>query len=163
MSGRVWVFADDVDTDALAPGLYMKHPLDELAGHCLESLDAGFARAVRAGDVIAAGRNFGMGSSREQAAQALVHLGVAAVIARSFAGIFYRNAFNNGLLAIVCPGAAGLAAGEPAAVDAIAGTVTQRGRTIACEPVPEHLRALVHHGGLVPYLEHRLRTERARG
>ena len=98
--GCAWVFGDDVDTDALAPGLYMKGSIEELAGHCLETVDPDFAMQVRSGDVVVAGRNFGMGSSREQAAQVLKQLGVAAVVARSFGGIFYRNALNMGLVAV---------------------------------------------------------------
>ena len=94
--------ADDVNTDVLAPGAYIKGPLEELAKHCLESIDPGFAPGARPGDVVVGGENFGMGSSREQAAIALKMLGVSAVLAKSFAGIFYRNAFNLGLPAVVC-------------------------------------------------------------
>ena len=78
--GRAWVFGDDIDTDTLAPGLYLKRPIDELARHCLEAVDPGFAAGVEPGDVVVAGRNFGMGSSREQAVEALRHLGVDAVV-----------------------------------------------------------------------------------
>ncbi|MEM8812733.1 MAG: 3-isopropylmalate dehydratase [Pseudomonadota bacterium] len=94
---RIFRVGDDIDTDALAPGRYMAAPLDTLAGHCLESVDPDFAGSVEPGDVLIAGRNFGMGSSREQAAQALKHLGLAGIVAHSFAGIFYRNAINLGL------------------------------------------------------------------
>jgi len=162
VSGRAWIFGDDVDTDALAPGLYMKGGMDALASHCLEALDPRFAGAVRAGDVVVGGANFGMGSSREQAAQALVHLGVGAVVARSFAGIFYRNAFNNGLLALVCPQAGSIEAGQHLALDAQAGrlTIEETGEHIDCEPIPEHLMDLVRLGGLVPYLERRSRSQR---
>ena len=88
--GRVFVLGDNIDTDQLAPGQYMRGGIDALAAHCLEALRPDFATSVRRGDVIVAGRNFGAGSSREQAAEALKHLGLAAVVAQSFAGIFYR-------------------------------------------------------------------------
>ena len=100
---RVWKFAANVDTDALAPGAYMQFGLDVLAKHCLKRLRPEFADQVAKGDVIVAGPGFGIGSSREQAAAVLVKLGVAAVIAPSFGGLFFRNAFNLGLLALVCP------------------------------------------------------------
>ena len=95
--GRVWRFSDNIDTDALAPGRFMHRPIEELAANCLIDLSPEFAAQAGQGDVIVAGRNFGMGSSREQAAQALKMRGLAGVVAESFAGIFYRNAINLGL------------------------------------------------------------------
>jgi len=153
--GRVWKFGDDIDTDVLAPGLYMKHPIAELARHCLELVDPRFAAEVQPGDIVVGGRNFGMGSSREQAAEALKILGVAAVLAQSFAGIFYRNALNLGLLALVCPEATTLKPGTRISVDPIAGTVTDHdsGATFACEPLPQHLLEMVRDGGLMPHLQ----------
>jgi len=103
--GRAWVFGDNVDTDVLAPGQYMKLGIEEIARHCLESVDPAFAGSVQAGDVVVGRRNFGTGSSREQAPQALKQLGVAALVAESFAGLFYRNAINLGLPAW-CAGSA---------------------------------------------------------
>ena len=99
---RIWRFGDGIDTDAMAPGQYMKLPIEELARHCLEGVRPEFAASVRPGDVIVAGANFGVGSSREQAPQALATLGVAGVVAVSFAGLFYRNAINLGLPVLVC-------------------------------------------------------------
>jgi 3-isopropylmalate/(R)-2-methylmalate dehydratase small subunit len=160
--GRVWRFGDDVDTDALAPGLYMKLPIAELARHCLESVDPEFAAAVRPGDIIVAGRNFGMGSSREQAVLALRQLGVDAVLARSFAGIFYRNALNLGLLALVCSDGEALRVGDQATIDGAkgeAGNLTT-GARIPCEPLPPHLVQMVADGGLVPHLERRLARQK---
>ncbi len=156
--GRVWKLGDNVDTDALAPGLYMKQPLAELARHCLESIDPAFASQVRPGDVIVAGRNFGMGSSREQAVQALRHLGVAAVLAKSFAGIFYRNALNLGLLALVCADADHIGPGQRLIVEADRGEAINigSGARIPCEPLPPHLLQMVADGGLVPHLERTL-------
>ena len=100
ISGRAWILGDDIDTDVLAPGLYMKGPIAEMARHCLESVEPDFAAQVAEGDIIVAGANFGIGSSREQAAEVLTLLGVKAVVAKSFGGIFYRNALNFGLLAV---------------------------------------------------------------
>lgn len=100
---RIWHVGDDVDTDALAPGAYMQHGVDVIAPRCLGNLLPAFAQAVKPGDVIVAGRSFGIGSSHEQPAAVLVHLGVAAVIAPSFGGLFFRNAFNLGLLLLTCP------------------------------------------------------------
>lgn len=157
--GRAWVFGDDIDTDALAPGAYIKFDVGTIARHCLETMDAAFARDVLAGDVVVAGRNFGTGSSREQAAQVLKHLGIAAVVARSFAGIFYRNALNLGLLALTCHEAGRIVAGTPVEVDARTFRVIDKksGATYACEPIPAHLLQMVQAGGLLPYLAERLR------
>lgn len=161
MSHRVLRLPDDVDTDQLAPGATMKFGLDVVARQCLRTVRPGFADEVRAGDVIVAGRNFGLGSSREQAASVLRHLGVAAVIAPSFAGLYARNAFNVGLLLLTCPQAQRLAEGERIDFDAAAGTVTAAdGTVLACEPVPEFLLALVRAGGLLNLLERRLRAAR---
>ena len=99
---RVWRFGADIDTDLLAPGHAMKHGIDRIAQHCLEVVRPEFARDVRPGDVIVAGPNFGIGSSREQAAAVLVKLGVVAVIAPAYSGLFFRNAFNLGLLLLTC-------------------------------------------------------------
>jgi 3-isopropylmalate/(R)-2-methylmalate dehydratase small subunit len=156
--GRVWRLGDDVDTDALAPGAYMKRPLAEAAAHCLETVAPRFAAEVRPGDVIVAGRRFGIGSSREQAVQVLRHLGVAAVLAESFGGIFHRNALNLGLPALECRDVARIADGDRVSVDVAHGRVTDQttGETIACAPVPAFLLPMLEAGGLLPWLERRL-------
>src|SRR6476660_5790856 len=117
MSHKVWKLGADIDTDQLAPGAYMKLGIEGIAPHCLERVRPEFFAAVRPGDVIAAGPNFGIGSSREQAAGALVHLGVRAVIAPSFSGLFFRNAFNLGLLLLTCREAQALREGDAVALD----------------------------------------------
>ena len=156
--GRVWRCGDNLDTDALAPGQYMKYGIEEIARHCLESLQPEFASQVRAGDVVVAGRNCGTGSSREQAPQALKHLGVAALVAKSFAGLFYRNAINLGLPAVVCAQADRIQAGDRISVDARAGLIHNhtRGEQLRCEAIPAHLLQLLDDGGLLPHLERRL-------
>jgi 3-isopropylmalate dehydratase small subunit len=161
LRGRCHVFGDQVDTDVLAPGPYMRKPLAELASHCLEAVDPRFAKDVRPGDIVVAGHGFGIGSSREQAVQALLHLGVAAVVAQSFARIFYRNALNLGLPALACPDFEA-SAGEVVEVRPIEGVLLNvtRGTRFACEPIPAPLMAVVAAGGLMPWLEARLAAQR---
>jgi len=155
---KTWVFGDNLDTDMLAPGKYMKFGIEEIAKHCLESVDPLFAAQVHAGDVVVGGKNFGAGSSREQAAAVLAHLGVAAVLAPSFAGLFYRNAFNLGLPLLVCSAAGSVLPGDFLEVDFEGGWVknlTQK-KALACDPVAAHLLALIRDGGLLGHLEKRL-------
>ncbi|WP_431276752.1 3-isopropylmalate dehydratase [Variovorax ureilyticus] len=150
---RVWRLGADIDTDALAPGHAMKHGIDTIAGHCLEAIRPDFARDVRPGDVIVAGPNFGIGSSREQAAAVLVKLGVAAVIAPSYSGLYFRNAFNLGLLLLTCPQAVVLREGDVVEIDAVApAVVTPDGTRLECEPVPSFLMDMVRAGGLLNQL-----------
>ena len=154
---RTWTLPAEVDTDQLAPGPTMKFGLDVVARHCLEALRPEFAAGVRRGDVLVAGRDFGIGSSREQAASVLVHLGVAAVVAPSFAGLFFRNAFNVGLLLLTCPQAVRIGDGESITLDARAGRITRPGgEVLACDPIPAFLLDMVDAGGLVPQLRQRL-------
>lgn len=155
MTARVFLLGDNIDTDQLAPGQYMRGGIEALAAHCLEAARPDFAASVRAGDVIVAGRNFGAGSSREQAAEALKHLGIAAVIARSFAGIFYRNAINLGLPVLVAPRIEGVADGDACALDLDAAVLIVNGTEISLEPLPDNLRRLLDDGGLVPHLKKR--------
>jgi len=164
MSGRAWIVGDDVDTDAIAPGAWMQGGIDELSRHCLEAVAPAFARGVRAGDVLVAGRNFGCGSSREQAAQALAHLGLAAVLARSFAGLFYRNAINLGLPVLECEAVGRIPAGAELDVDLAAGAVrlAAGGEMLRCTPMPPFLLDIVRAGGLLNQLEQRLAAARER-
>jgi 3-isopropylmalate/(R)-2-methylmalate dehydratase small subunit len=162
-TGRAFVFGDDVDTDILAPGLYMKRPIEEMASHCLEALDPSFVKTVHPGDVVVGGENFGMGSSREQAVMALRHLGVSAVVAKSFGGIFFRNALNLGLAALTCAEAHRIRAGDRLSIDAEAGRIENvtTGESYVCEPIPPHLVEMIRDGGLLPHLEKRLKGQKA--
>lgn len=160
MMGRVWRFGDDIDTDQLAPGRWMRGGIEGLAAHCLEATRPEFAGDVRPGDVIVAGRNFGMGSSREQAAEVLRHLGLAGVVAETFAGIFYRNAINLGLPVLVGRDLSGIEDGAEASLDQHAGQLTLADRTVPLEPIPENLRPLLADGGLVPHLKKRFAEAR---
>ena len=156
---RVWRVGTDVDTDALAPGSWMQHGVDVIAQHCLEALRPDFAPGVQPGDVLVAGRNFGIGSSREQAAAALRHLGIVAVIAPSYSGLFFRNAFNLGLLLITCPGCEVIHEREKIGFDAQAGTVArQHGQVLCAEPIPGFLLDMVAAGGLFPQLQRRFQA-----
>jgi len=153
---RVWKFGPDIDTDALAPGAYMKLGIEGIAPHCLEAVRPEFAGQVQPGAVIAAGPNFGIGSSREQAVAALVHLGVKAVIAPSFSGLFFRNAFNLGLLLLTTPDAEQLAEAEQVELDLQ--TLTLRrpsGQQLVCQPIPGFLLDMVAAGGLMNQLRQR--------
>ena len=157
---RTWRLPADVDTDQLAPGHTMKHGLDVVARHCLEGLRPEFAADVRHGDVLVAGPGFGIGSSREQAASVLVHLGVAAVVAPSYAGLYFRNAFNIGLLLLTCADALRIEDGEAITFDARAGRITRDdGHVLDCEPIPAFLLDMVEAGGLLPQLKLRLALE----
>jgi 3-isopropylmalate/(R)-2-methylmalate dehydratase small subunit len=163
--GRAWVFGDNVDTDALAPGLYMKRPIEELATHCLETVNPNFSETVAVGDFVVGGRNFGMGSSREQAAQALKYLGVTAVIAQSFAGIFYRNALNLGLPVVVSQQAQHIIDQDQLRLDLGAGILENltQAKTVDFEAIPPHLLTMVSDGGLVPHLEKRFKRTKGTG
>ena len=156
---KAWVFGDNIDTDAMAPGRYMKAGIGEIARHCMEAVNEKFAKEVKPGDVVVAGRNFGMGSSREQAPEALRHLGVAALVAQSFAGLFYRNALNLGLPAVVCLDAKRIRPGDVLEIDFERGRIRDKtqGEVLDCEPIPPHLMQMVHDGGLLPHLEKRLK------
>ena len=153
--GNAWVFGDEIDTDQLAPGRFMKDAIAELASHCLEDVKQNFATNVQEGDVLVAGKNFGIGSSREQAVQALKHLGVSALVAQSFGGIFYRNAINFGLLAVVCAQAKSIQEGDDISIDADVGIIKNRSQneSYACEKLPPQLLDILKHGGLIPHLE----------
>lgn len=170
VDGVSWVFGDNIDTDVLAPGQYIKLPMEELMQHCLESVDGRFASQVKAGDVIVAGNNFGIGSSREQAALALKELGVAGVVAESFGGIFFRNAINLGLpvfTPLKSPPAptpqfrlSDVRAGEPVSLCLQQATLVcpDSGITIQLQPLPDFLMQMLEAGGLVAVLEKRFKS-----
>ncbi len=153
--GKAWVYGDNVNTDQLFPGkyTYTLRTSEEIAAHALEDLDPDFARASEPGDVIFAGRNMGCGSSREQAVTCLTGRGVRAVVAVSFARIFYRNAINQGLAAIVCPEAVAAARrGDPVRVDLERGEVLLPVGTFSFPAFPPNVRELLEAGGLIPFL-----------
>lgn len=150
--GRVHRFGDEVNTDVILPGRYLSlRKPEELGRHCMEGLDPDFVNRVRPGDILAVGRNFGCGSSREHAVIALKAAGVAAIVAHSAARIFFRNAVNLGLPVLLCPeGAAALQAGEEARIDLDGMTVAQGGAQWQALPLGDEVRAILAAGGLVP-------------
>ena len=126
----------------------------EMAKHCMETIDPEFAGRVRPGDIVVAGHNFGIGSAREQAPMALQHLGVGAVLARSFGRIFYRNALNFGVPALVFPAAGEVRSGDELRIDPVTGDIENltTGKHFAVTGLPQHLMAMIDAGGLMPYL-----------
>ena len=154
--GRAWKFGDNLSTDQILPSRFMTMVKPhELAANCLSGADAGFAKAVRNGDVVVAGINTGYGSSREQAPQALKHAGVGAVIAKSFARIFYRNCYNVGIPAIVCPDFAEEAnEGDLIQVNFDEGLIANltTGVQYSFIKPPDFLKEYIRLGGLIPYL-----------
>lgn len=157
--GAAFVYGDRIDTDLLAPGYAMKKAPAELAKHALEAVDPDFAHAVKPGDMLVAGHDFGIGSSREQAAISLKTLGVSAVIAKSFARIFYRNAMNIGLPAVQLDWDGRIAAGDRLRLDLAEGRLENltRGDGFAVTPVPPHLMAMIDAGGLMAHLKERFK------
>ncbi len=157
--GRVWKYGDAVNTDVLFPGKYTYSILEpeEMARHALEDLDPEFARKVKPGDILVAGRNFGCGSSREQAAICLKAAGVAAVIAKSFARIFFRNAVNQGLPVIECAQAVdNVETGDTVTVDFVRGKIETPQGIFTFPPFPESIMEILEGGGLVPTVKKRL-------
>ena len=155
MRGKAWVFGDDISTDLIAPGRYyhLRSNMPELARHTLEDADADFATNVQPGDFVVAGGNFGLGSSREHAPAIIKLCGTGAVLARSFARIFFRNAINVGLPAIECD-TSGIEAGDELDVSLEEGVVRNltKGTELAFEPWPEAMRSILADGGLVQHV-----------
>jgi 3-isopropylmalate/(R)-2-methylmalate dehydratase small subunit len=155
--GRAFKYGDNVNTDVLYPGRHLFNPTpDYIRAHALEDLDPTFVRRVRPGDVVVAGRYFGCGSSREQAVTCLQAHGVAAVVAASFARIYYRNCINNGVAPLVSPeGSARIQDGDEIGVDLAGGTIRNltRGETYPFEAFPPFLLDILRAGGLIPHLK----------
>jgi 3-isopropylmalate/(R)-2-methylmalate dehydratase small subunit len=162
LRGQVWKYGDNVDTDAIIPARYLNVSTpEELARHCMEDVDTTFVEAVRPGDVIVAGENFGCGSSREHAPLAIKGAGVSCVVARSFARIFYRNAINVGLPIMECPAAVkDTEKGHQLEIDLAAGQIRNltSGQAYQAEPYPPFMMELINAGGLVPYTRRRIQA-----
>lgn len=154
-SGRAWVFGDAVNTDEMFPGFAMRMPTEEAARHMFDATRPGWPALVRPGDIVVAGRNFGLGSSRP-VPLLFKALGVAAVAAEQFNSLFYRNCVNYGLLAVAVPGARGLVTeGDTVTVDPVAGRLVNETTGAAGEgtPLPPLLLDIVRAGGIFPRLE----------
>lgn len=152
--GTVHKFGDNVDTDVIIPARYLNTASHkELAAHCMEDIDAEFVNKVHEGDIMVAEKNFGCGSSREQAPGVLKALGVKAVIAKSFARIFFRNAINIGLPAIVCKDLPDdVQTGDTMELHMSEGTVEANGKTYTCTKLPEYMQHILNQGGLIASL-----------
>ena len=161
--GRVWKYGDDVNTDVIFPGKHTYSAMEpkEMALHALEDLDPDFSKQVKPGDVIVAGRNFGCGSSREQAAACLKHAGVQAVIAKSFARIFFRNAINLGLPVLQSEEAVdSIADGEEIEIDFSSGKIKTQKGIFTFSPFPESVLGILEEGGLIPYTQKKLKGKK---
>ena len=162
MKGKCWKFKDDVNTDEIIPARYLNtSDPKELAAHCMEDANAGFAKEVQAGDLIVAGDNFGCGSSREHAPLAIKTAGVSCVIARTFARIFFRNAINIGLPILECPeAAADISEGDEVEVDLEGSRISNlaTGRSFPVQPFPVEMREIIAVGGLMEFVKHKLTT-----
>ena len=153
--GRVFKFADNIDTDVIIPARYLTtSDPKELAKHCMEDIDSSFAGKVKDGDIMVAGKNFGCGSSREHAPLAIKGAGIRCVVAESFARIFYRNALNIGLPILECPSAAkAIKEGDEIEIDFDSGVISNvtTGEKFQAEPFPPFMKELIAAGGLTGY------------
>jgi 3-isopropylmalate/(R)-2-methylmalate dehydratase small subunit len=161
LKGRVWKFGDNIDTDIIIPARYLNSTDPVVLGqHCMEPLAPDFAKQVQKGDIIVAGTNFGCGSSREHAPLAIGALGIPVVIAKSFARIFYRNAFNKGLALLEADLYDTIQEGETVEVDLSSGIVKTTSVVMTAKPIPPFMLELINEGGLINYLRKRLEVSK---
>jgi 3-isopropylmalate/(R)-2-methylmalate dehydratase small subunit len=158
ITGRIWKYGDDVNTDVIFPGKYTYSISDrkEMAQHALEDLDPDFVKNVRPGDIIVAGKNWGCGSSREQAVIALTEAGVGVIVARSFARIYFRNCINEGLPIVTCDAVDTVETGDEITIDFKAGKVTTPGTEYTFPPLAPSVMEILDAGGLVPHVKQKL-------
>lgn len=163
-SAKAWTFGNDIDTDVIVPARYLVTDDEvELGRHCMEDIDPDFVKKVSPGDIIVGKENFGCGSSREHAPIAIKGAGISAVIASSFARIFFRNSINIGLPIFVCPEAAeDISSGDIVSVDPVRGEIFNetKGRTYSTAPFPPFLQELIEKGGLVPTVREKMKGAR---
>jgi len=163
VTGKVFKYGDNVDTDVIIPARYLNAPSpEELAKHCMEDIDPAFASTVQPGDIIVGGANFGCGSSREHAPISIRACGVACVIAASFARIFYRNSINIGFPILECPeAAAAVQNGDTISVDFATGVIHDdtTGEEFKAVAFPAFINRIIEHNGLLPYLKARQDAE----
>jgi 3-isopropylmalate/(R)-2-methylmalate dehydratase small subunit len=158
LTGKAWKYGNDINTDLIIPARYLNtSDPDELAAHCMEDEDADFPKKVKKGDFMVGGKNFGCGSSREHAPISIKYAGVSAVIAKTFARIFYRNAFNMGLMILECVEADEIKTGDDLSVDTEKGEINNitQGKKYRILPVPDFMVELVAAGGLIEYTKKR--------
>ena len=161
ISGKVWKYGDDINTDYIYQGIhtYVMKTDDEMGAHAMEEFDPDFNSNAAKGDIIVAGKNWGCGSSREQAVKCLKSRGIGAVIATSVGRIYYRNAINEGFPIIICPDAVKTTrAGEMIVIDFGAGVITNEQNSYSFQPYSEHVQRLMDCGGLLPYIKQRIQN-----
>ncbi|AOP43226.1 3-isopropylmalate dehydratase [Edwardsiella piscicida] len=154
LHGNVWKFGNNINTDIISPPQHMALSIAEAAPYCLAAVNPYFAEQVRPGDILVAGNNLGSGSSRETSPLTLKYLGIQAVVARSFARIFYRNCINLGIPALSAPRASEIRQGDALSIDIAQGfilNITQQ-EIYPCTRLPDHIMAMIRAGGLVNYL-----------
>jgi len=159
--GKTWKFGDNIDTDQIIPAEYLvTSDKKELAKHIFEKVRPEFSKKVRKGDIIVAGRNFGCGSSREHAPRAVLGAGISAVIAKSFARIFFRNAINIGLPVVICENTDVIKEGDSIVVDTEKGTIylPEKEITVNFEPLSDFAEELIREGGLIEKLKKELQS-----
>ena len=164
IAGKVWKYGDDVNTDVIFPGKYTYTVNDpnEMAKHALENLDPNFASNVQRNDIIVAGKNFGCGSSREQAATCLKYAGVGAIVGKSFSRLFFRNAVNTGIALVQCPEAVDqIEHGETIHIDSEKGKLRCGGGTFRFPPMPEFVMEIIQDGGLITHTKKRIQLAEA--
>jgi 3-isopropylmalate/(R)-2-methylmalate dehydratase small subunit len=161
IQGRVFKFGDNINSDLIIPGRYLIYiDREQLAQHAFEMLGEGFPTKLRAFDILVAGRNFGCGSAREQAATAIQGLGIKAVVASSFARTFYRNAINDGLPIIECPAIyAAVHEGDEISIDPATGVIRHAEAEYSFPKMPESVRKILELGGLAAYLKAQLAAD----
>ena len=161
IQGRVFKFGDNINSDVIIPGRYLIYiDKERLGQHAFEMLGEGFGAKLRSFDILVAGRNFGCGSAREQAATAIQGLGIKAVVACSFARTFYRNAINDGLPIVECPALYPVVAeGDAIQIDLAAGKIHHAGREHTFPKMPDSVRRILEFGGLAEYLKAQLADE----
>ena len=158
IQGRVYKFGDNINSDVIIPGRYLIYiDKERLGQHAFEMLGEGFGTKLRSFDILVAGRNFGCGSAREQAATAIQGLGIKAVVASSFARTFYRNAINDGLPIVECPAlVAAISEGDEIRIDLAAGEIRHAGHVFPFPKMPDSVRKILELGGLAEYLKTQL-------
>ncbi len=154
----IHLYGDHIDTDVILPGRYLNlHTPEDLGPHCMEGLDPTFSSRVQIGDIIVAGKNFGTGSSREHAPIAIKSVGIACIVADSFARIFYRNAINIGLPVFECPElVAAVNHGDQVTIEIAAGMFEVNGIRFQAKTFPPYIQAIIKAGGLVPFVKKQL-------
>jgi 3-isopropylmalate/(R)-2-methylmalate dehydratase small subunit len=163
IQGKVWKYGDDINTDVIFPGKYTYTINDpnEMAQHALEDLDPTFVSAVKENDVIVAGKNFGCGSSREQAATCLKFAKVGAIVAKSFSRLYFRNGINTGLALVQCPEAVDVIEnGETISIDFDSGELVCKAGKYSFPPMPDFVLGIIEDGGLIPHTKKRIAQQK---